>query len=76
MTTGQRKYGGPPPAWEGPSPGNGCEVCRSINLKTDRGGNQNRAGMDKDQRREGEGEVTEEDAGWEARESRVTRSGW
>ena len=26
VTTGQRKYGGPPPAWEGPSPGNGCEV--------------------------------------------------
>ena len=58
VTTGQRKYGGPPPAWEGPSPGNGCEVCRKINLKTDRGGNQNRAGIDKDQR--GEGEVTEE----------------
>lgn len=31
VTTGQRKYGGPPPAWEGPSPGNGCEVfCGKI----------------------------------------------
>uniref|UniRef100_T1IVI9 RRM domain-containing protein n=1 Tax=Strigamia maritima TaxID=126957 RepID=T1IVI9_STRMM len=26
VTTGQRKYGGPPPAWEGTQPGNGCEV--------------------------------------------------
>ena len=26
MTTGQRKYGGPPPGWEGNAPGNGCEV--------------------------------------------------
>ena len=26
VTTGQRKYGGPPPGWEGASPGNGCEV--------------------------------------------------
>ncbi|RZF47216.1 hypothetical protein LSTR_LSTR004925 [Laodelphax striatellus] len=26
VTTGQRKYGGPPPNWEGPPPGNGCEV--------------------------------------------------
>ena len=26
VTTGQRKYGGPPPGWDGPSPGNGCEV--------------------------------------------------
>merc|ERR1719430_76235 len=25
VTTGQRKYGGPPPQWEGPAPGNGCE---------------------------------------------------
>ena len=26
VTTGQRKYGGPPPGCDGPSPGNGCEV--------------------------------------------------
>lgn len=26
VTTGQRKYGGPPPDWEGSAPGNGCEV--------------------------------------------------
>ncbi|MCL4119323.1 UNVERIFIED_CONTAM: hypothetical protein GTU68_003367 [Idotea baltica] len=26
VTTGQRKYGGPPPNWEGPAPGPGCEV--------------------------------------------------
>ncbi|XP_063707203.1 heterogeneous nuclear ribonucleoprotein R isoform X3 [Culicoides brevitarsis] len=31
VTTGQRKYGGPPPNWSGPSPGNGCEVfCGKI----------------------------------------------
>lgn len=31
VTTGQRKYGGPPPGWEGPAPGNGCEVfCGKI----------------------------------------------
>jgi len=31
VTTGQRKYGGPPPNWEGPPPGNGCEVfCGKI----------------------------------------------
>merc|ERR1719347_2011850 len=31
VTTGQRKYGGPPPGWEGASPGNGCEVfCGKI----------------------------------------------
>jgi len=31
VTTGQRKYGGPPPGWDGPSPGNGCEVfCGKI----------------------------------------------
>ena len=31
VTTGQRKYGGPPPGWDGPAPGNGCEVyCGSI----------------------------------------------
>lgn len=28
VTTGQRKYGGPPPNWEGPTPGTGCEVNR------------------------------------------------
>lgn len=28
---GQRKYGGPPPNWDGPFPGNGCEVfCGKI----------------------------------------------
>lgn len=28
---GQRKYGGPPPGWEGHPPGNGCEVfCGKI----------------------------------------------
>ncbi|XP_076307632.1 heterogeneous nuclear ribonucleoprotein R-like isoform X1 [Tachypleus tridentatus] len=26
VTTGQRKYGGPPPDWDGPQPGAGCEV--------------------------------------------------
>lgn len=26
VTTGQRKYGGPPPNWQGPPPGNGCEI--------------------------------------------------
>lgn len=26
ITTGQRKYGGPPPGWEGPPPGTGSEV--------------------------------------------------
>ncbi|XP_046382388.1 heterogeneous nuclear ribonucleoprotein Q-like isoform X4 [Ischnura elegans] len=26
ITTGQRKYGGPPPEWNGPTPGNGCEL--------------------------------------------------
>ncbi|XP_055382728.1 heterogeneous nuclear ribonucleoprotein R isoform X3 [Condylostylus longicornis] len=31
VTTGQRKYGGPPPNWEGQPPGNGCEVfCGKI----------------------------------------------
>lgn len=31
VTTGQRKYGGPPPNWEGNTPGNGCEVfCGKI----------------------------------------------
>ena len=31
VTTGQRKFGGPPPGWEGEPPGNGCEV--SLKLK-------------------------------------------
>ena len=26
VTTGQRKYGGPPPNWEGEEPVSGCEV--------------------------------------------------
>ena len=26
VTTGQRKYGGPPPNWEGDPPASGCEV--------------------------------------------------
>ncbi|XP_075218912.1 heterogeneous nuclear ribonucleoprotein Q-like isoform X2 [Lycorma delicatula] len=31
VTTGQRKYGGPPPGWDRPAPGNGCEVfCGKI----------------------------------------------
>jgi len=31
VTTGQRKYGGPPPSWDGPAPGAGCEVfCGKI----------------------------------------------
>ncbi|XP_060527253.1 heterogeneous nuclear ribonucleoprotein Q-like isoform X3 [Cylas formicarius] len=31
VTTGQRKYGGPPPHWEGSTPGAGCEVfCGKI----------------------------------------------
>lgn len=31
QTIGQRKYGGPPPNWDGPTPGNGCEVfCGKI----------------------------------------------
>ncbi|CAB0008441.1 unnamed protein product [Nesidiocoris tenuis] len=31
VTTGQRKYGGPPPNWDGPPPGPGCEVfCGKI----------------------------------------------
>jgi len=30
VTTGQRKYGGPPPEWEGEAPGNGCEVRLSV----------------------------------------------
>jgi len=30
VTTGQRKYGGPPPGWDGPTPGNGCEVSGSF----------------------------------------------
>lgn len=31
VTTGQRKYGGPPPGWDGAPPGPGCEVfCGKI----------------------------------------------
>lgn len=31
ITTGQRKYGGPPPGWEGPAPGQGEKVnCRKF----------------------------------------------
>ncbi|XP_065170004.1 heterogeneous nuclear ribonucleoprotein Q isoform X4 [Atheta coriaria] len=31
VTTGQRKYGGPPPGWDGNTPGAGCEVfCGKI----------------------------------------------
>jgi len=31
VTTGQRKFGGPPPGWEGEPPSNGCEVfCGKI----------------------------------------------
>ena len=26
MTAGQRKYGGPPPDWNGPTPQSGCEI--------------------------------------------------
>lgn len=26
VTTGQRKFGGPPPGWEGDTPSKGCEV--------------------------------------------------
>jgi hypothetical protein len=32
ITTGQRKYGGPPPGWEGPPPGTGSEVKTNIIL--------------------------------------------
>ena len=28
VTTGQRKYGGPPPNWEGDPPASGCEVSK------------------------------------------------
>jgi hypothetical protein len=35
VTTGQRKYGGPPPDWQGDPPGNGCEVSlRKVELET------------------------------------------
>ena len=30
VTTGQRKYGGPPPGWDGPVPGSGHEVCLTL----------------------------------------------
>ena len=29
VTTGQRKYGGPPPNWEGDPPASGCEVSNN-----------------------------------------------
>ena len=32
VTTGQRKYGGPPPGCDGPSPGNGCEVGQYLEI--------------------------------------------
>lgn len=32
VTTGQRKYGGPPPGWEGPQPGAGHEVSLNSNF--------------------------------------------
>ncbi len=31
ITTGQRKYGGPPPGWEGPAPGQGPKVKIRLN---------------------------------------------
>ena len=31
VTTGQRKFGGPPPGWEGEPPSNGCEVSSNTN---------------------------------------------
>ena len=30
VTTGQRKYGGPPPNWEGDPPASGCEVSTKV----------------------------------------------
>ena len=33
VTTGQRKFGGPPPGWEGEPPSNGCEVSHSFCLQ-------------------------------------------
>ena len=33
VTTGQRKFGGPPPGWEGEPPSNGCEVSNSFCLQ-------------------------------------------
>ena len=42
MTTGQRKYGGPPPGWQGASPGNGCEVGQVGGLVEDLGVESNR----------------------------------
>ena len=32
VTTGQRKYGGPPPNWEGNQPGAGHEVSYGLRL--------------------------------------------
>ena len=34
VTPGQRKYGGPPPGWEGARPGPGCEVSLSLHIFT------------------------------------------
>jgi len=33
VTTGQRKYGGPPPGWEGSAPGSGHEVSSKPSTK-------------------------------------------
>ena len=32
VTTGQRKYGGPPPNWEGDPPASGCEVSNNFQI--------------------------------------------
>jgi len=32
VTPGQRKYGGPPPNWDGPAPGPGHEVKLSVSV--------------------------------------------
>ena len=34
VTTGQRKFGGPPPEWEGEPPSNGCEVSAEVAIIT------------------------------------------
>ena len=33
VTTGQRKFGGPPPGWEGEPPSKGCEVSCAAAVK-------------------------------------------
>lgn len=33
ITSGQRKYGGPPPGWEGPAPGTGGSEVRRVKFK-------------------------------------------